>query len=794
MNWSLATAPAWMEGLARLSLQASVLAVLVYVAIVLLRKWITPAACFALWGLVLVRLALPISWESHLSLLNLLPGTDVRPLPVAEGSPSVIAPLERDGAGDSGRKPSVGPVQRAGADLQTQLDAPREVSGVSARLGVWDGLALLWLGVVIGLAGWNITQFVGFSRRVRADWRACRHLDEELRCAAKVLGVHRRVQTVETAAVSSPALYGFRHPWILVPQGFTEKLGPEGRRWVFLHELAHLRRCDTLLLWCIQGVCAAHWFNPVVWWVARRMGEARELACDALVLSKLDPDSRERYGLTIVQLAAEDVLPAHVPGMLSHAQKKRNLERRVHMIANYRRSRAGILIATTVLLVLVLVGFTDGVTQAADPDAGAGGDRTVLLSAHEAAQALVALGATVEYEGGDTNGVPVSVQLDQGGIKDADLAPLASLPTLTNLWLRGFRASVISDETLSYIGGLTNLRSLRFYGTVRFTPEGLAQLKDLKRLEKFNLGDSDIPDAGLDVLAELDSLNFFWMAGLGARFWGDRITDQGCSKLAEITGLTGLGLLNTGIGPQGVLQLGTLTNLTWLNLGANPLITDEAAQAFGQWSRLETLWLFDVSVGDACLEQIGKMKELEQLDLAGTRISDRGLKHVSNLPKLRHLILGGSHTPNLSLGFTDVGDEGLAGMTDLPNLAGITLERTKVTDAGLRHLARFPALKTIWLGYTEITGSRFGDLAELPNLAGMDLEGTKVTDDGLANLRHLKSLQGVSVVGTAVTDAGLEHLKTLESLRGVNLKGTKVTAEGVEALRSARTNLVVNWP
>jgi HEAT repeat protein len=73
-------------------------------------------------------------------------------------------------------------------------------------------------------------------------------------------------------------------PSIVLPADAAQ-WSDERRRVVVLHELAHIKRRDCLTQSMAQLVCAAYWFNPIVWLAARRMRAERERACDDFVLA-----------------------------------------------------------------------------------------------------------------------------------------------------------------------------------------------------------------------------------------------------------------------------------------------------------------------------------------------------------------------------------------------------------------------------------------------------------------------------------------------------------------------------
>jgi hypothetical protein len=65
------------------------------------------------------------------------------------------------------------------------------------------------------------------------------------------------------------------------------------------------------------------------------------------------------------------------------------------------------------------------------------------------------------------------------------------------------------------------------------------------------------------------------------------------------------------------------------------------------------------------------------------------------------------------------------------------------------------------------------------------LERSDVTDEGLKHLAKLAKLRSLDLRQTAVTDAGLKHLEGMVELRELFVTSSKVTDAGVFALRKA---------
>ncbi|MHC4658315.1 MAG: LamG-like jellyroll fold domain-containing protein, partial [Planctomycetota bacterium] len=160
--------------------------------------------------------------------------------------------------------------------------------------------------------------------------------------------------------VKSPVLFGFIRPRLLLPVGIIETLRTEELRYVFLHELAHLKRCDILLGWLTSLLTILHWFNPLVWYAFYRMRVDRELACDGLALSTMNVDEPPKYGRTIVGLLERFSRVRYVPGMVGILETKVQLERRITMIAKFKKGSQRIkLLAVLLIVMMACVSLTD---------------------------------------------------------------------------------------------------------------------------------------------------------------------------------------------------------------------------------------------------------------------------------------------------------------------------------------------------------------------------------------------------------------------------------------------------
>lgn len=207
-------------------------------------------------------------------------------------------------------------------------------SGVSISLV----LVIVWaIGLLAGLL-WMMLGTMRVSRWMRLgaivdDMNARR----VMRQVTQGLGLRRQVALIETDAIDSPITWGAMRPVVLLPKSWHEWT-TERLRIVLLHELMHVRRNDWLVQMVARLACVVHWFNPLVWFVSRRLEEIRELACDDDVV---DIGTRpSTYAQTLLEMATRMRRRPMIAAVALNMAARTRLEGRVVSILGHSRDGA----------------------------------------------------------------------------------------------------------------------------------------------------------------------------------------------------------------------------------------------------------------------------------------------------------------------------------------------------------------------------------------------------------------------------------------------------------------------
>jgi TonB family protein len=149
-----------------------------------------------------------------------------------------------------------------------------------------DGLVILWLaGIAImslrALGGWYLVQTLA-RRDTLAVPAALLQRCHEFR---RRLAVPSPVRFLLSRRIDVPMVIGWLRPVILIPVSAMTGLAPHQLDALILHELAHIRRLDTVTNILLVAVETILFYHPAVWWVSRQVRIEREHCCDDFAVS-----------------------------------------------------------------------------------------------------------------------------------------------------------------------------------------------------------------------------------------------------------------------------------------------------------------------------------------------------------------------------------------------------------------------------------------------------------------------------------------------------------------------------
>jgi beta-lactamase regulating signal transducer with metallopeptidase domain len=326
----------------RVSLRACVLIVAVLIVQALAGKRLPARFRYALSLLVLLRLLVPVTPASRLSLDNFSrhfrPPSAAAPILPLGGHPAVMAALPSN-------------------PLAAGPSRPPRLSLRRLAAGIWlCGSAGVLLAVL-----WRHRKFGRWVAQLptAADPRLIELVEE---CKGEA-GVRRQVRIASTPEGNTAAVFGFRRPCLLLPEGLLESLERREVRLVVLHELLHIRRRDVLVKWISVLALAPHWFNPLAWVAMRRLRADQELACDAAVLGLIESEERGAYGRTLLKQLQGFPAARMAAGLVPLITFRHNIKRRIIMITEFKRA-GGLARGLFAVLLVALGGLT--FTRAAD--------------------------------------------------------------------------------------------------------------------------------------------------------------------------------------------------------------------------------------------------------------------------------------------------------------------------------------------------------------------------------------------------------------------------------------------
>ena len=268
-----------------------------------------------LWGIVALRLVLPFSIESALSLIpsaeTVSPAAvQFDPAPTITSGVSVI---------DNAVNPS----------LSEHFAA---VPGMSVNpLYVWTEIAgWVWLIGLGAMLLYALVSYLRLRRRVSVS-----------------LPIQENIYLCD--AISSPFILGIVKPRIYLPSGLDEVQ----RQNVLAHEQAHLARYDHWWKPLGFALLAVYWFNPLLWLAYALLCRDIELACDERVIRTMDKSAVKTYSTVLLACSMPHKAVISCPLAFGEVGVKERVRNALH----YKKPAFWVVAASAIVCIAVAVCF-----------------------------------------------------------------------------------------------------------------------------------------------------------------------------------------------------------------------------------------------------------------------------------------------------------------------------------------------------------------------------------------------------------------------------------------------------
>lgn len=298
-------------------LNMSITASWLILAVLVLRLFLNKAPKFIrciLWGLVGLRLILPFSVES---VLSLIPSSE----PLPKNIIYTAVPTVNTG---------IPIIDHAVDPIISQSFSPAPLTSINPTQVISLIASIVWICGVVVMLVYMLISYLRIRIKVR-----------------EAVVLYDNVYLCDH--ISSPFILGIIKPKIYLPSNMTAS----DFEYVISHEKSHLKRRDHW--WKPLGffLLSVYWFNPAIWVAYILLCRDIELACDEKVIKQMDTNEKKAYTNALLCCS----IPRKMISACPLAFGEIGVKNRVKNVLNYKKPAFWIILIAVVVSIVTAVCF-----------------------------------------------------------------------------------------------------------------------------------------------------------------------------------------------------------------------------------------------------------------------------------------------------------------------------------------------------------------------------------------------------------------------------------------------------
>lgn len=202
-----------------------------------------------------------------------------------------------------------------------------------------------------------IISYVVFRKKIGKKVCKDKKLINILEKCKEYLNIKKDVVLIDQDFVKSPSIFGIFKPKILINKNILE-LSDTKIRDIFLHELSHFKRKDTVLNPLVSILSTVYFFNPVILLAFKFFKQDIEIATDENVVINLYDDEKKDYCKTLLEQSFDkpNLTVSNVLSVSSNYSKS-VLKKRITLIKISDTLQENIKLHTFMIVFLIVILF-----------------------------------------------------------------------------------------------------------------------------------------------------------------------------------------------------------------------------------------------------------------------------------------------------------------------------------------------------------------------------------------------------------------------------------------------------
>ncbi len=306
-----------------MSIISTLAAVIIIITRIIIYKMLPSLVSYFLWGILLFRLIIPVSFSSEISLFNFYP--------------------------------IITKTQSIDYDIDHLTNNVNENKGIIEANYMkyyeyisYEDLAKVWITVAFVLLIIAIIAYIYTSNKFK-EAIVCNELynDELIRKILK-----KKIKVYKFNNLSTPIVCGIFNPRIIIPNYLLEEKNKNILINVLKHEMIHIQRRDNITKLIALFISCIHWFNPIVWISLVLLHRDLERSCDEKVIKSSKEDIRKEYAQALLSLAIKNEDKVNLTVL---AFGDSNTKKRIKSILKYKKSNVIVNIFSILVFIIITI-------------------------------------------------------------------------------------------------------------------------------------------------------------------------------------------------------------------------------------------------------------------------------------------------------------------------------------------------------------------------------------------------------------------------------------------------------